>query len=273
MSVAVPEPRSADGRAETAAALSLQAGKMALERFEGASIAWKDDDSMVTSADVEIQSWLDEQIGEAFAEDGVVGEEGLPAARRRLDARYLWVIDPVDGTNNFGRGMPGFCVSIGVLRDGTPYAGAVYDPVADQLFTAWKNGGAWLNQRRLEVKPTALSGRSLFSLRSPYEGAVPDFARRWLTRYRLRRFGSTALQLCYVALGGLAFVHDHAASLWDIAGAAPVVIEAGGVLSAPDGGPIFPAGPALYEGARLAFLAGDALAHEEILMSMQEGRR
>ena len=268
MSWAMRSPRPKEFRAETAAALAQLAGKMALERFETASIDWKSDGSMVTNADMEIQAWLDEQIGEAFAEDGVLGEEGLPGGPRQLGARHVWVIDPVDGTNNFGRGMPGFCVSIGILRDGMPFAGAVYDPVADQLFTAWAGGGAWLNQRRLEVKPTTLTRRSLFSVRSPYEDVVPDFACRWLTRYRLRRVGSTALQLCYVALGGLAFVHDHGASLWDIAGAAPVVLEAGGVMTAPDGGPIFPVRPDSYGGEPLAFLAGDPLAHEQSLLSL-----
>jgi len=267
MSSAVRSPRCKDFRAETAASLAQLAGKMALERFESAQIMWKGDNSMVTDADIEIQAWLDEQIGEVFPEDGLLGEEGLPGGPRRLDARHVWVLDPIDGTNNFGRGMPGFCVSIGILRDGMPFAGAVYDPVADQLFAAWSGGGAWLNQRRLQLQPTPLSARSLFSIRSPYEEGVPDLTCRWLTRYRLRRFGSTALQLCYVALGGLAFVHDHGASLWDIAGAAPVVLEAGGVLTAPDGGPLFPVDPVVYAGESLAFLAGDPFAHEQSLLT------
>jgi myo-inositol-1(or 4)-monophosphatase len=268
MSCAGRGPRGNDLRAETAAGLAQFAGKMALERFESAQIAWKDDDSMVTNADIEIQAWLDGQIGEAFPEDGLLGEEGLPGGPRQLDARHVWVLDPIDGTNNFGRGMPGFCVSIGILRDGMPFAGAVYDPIADQLFTAWTGGGAWLNQRRLQVRPTPLSARSLFSIRSPYDGSVPEFTCRWLTRYRLRRFGSTALQLCYVALGGLAFVYDHGASLWDIAGAAPVVLEAGGVMTAPDGGPIFPVRPDKYGGEPLAFLAGDPFAQEQSLLNL-----
>jgi myo-inositol-1(or 4)-monophosphatase len=97
---------------------------------------------------------------------------------------------------------------------------------------------------------------------------VPDLTCRWLTRYRLRRFGSTALHLCYVALGGLAFVHDHGASLWDIAGAAPIVLEAGGMMTAPDSGPIFPVCPDTYAGEPLAFLAGNPLAHEQSLLNL-----
>jgi myo-inositol-1(or 4)-monophosphatase len=179
VSCAVRGSKVKEFRAETAAGLAQFAGKMALERFESAHIAWKGDDSMVTDADIEIEAWLDEQIGGTFPDDGLLGEEGLPGAPRHLDAHHVWVIDPIDGTNNFGRGMPGFCVSIGVLRDGMPFAGAVYDPVADQLFTAWTGGGAWLNQRRLQLSPTPLSaGRSLFTIRSPYDGPVPELTCR-----------------------------------------------------------------------------------------------
>jgi myo-inositol-1(or 4)-monophosphatase len=99
---------------------------MALERFQTAQVAWKDDDSMVTDADIEIQAWLDEQIGEAFPEDGLLGEEGLPGGPRLLDADHVWVLDPIDGTNNFGRGMPGFCVS------GEPLAFLAGDPLGHE---------------------------------------------------------------------------------------------------------------------------------------------
>ena len=237
-----------DRRAATASEIARLAGKIALDYFERAEISWKADDSMVTEADVAIQAWLEEEIATGFPDDGILGEEGLTKSRLQPGARFVWVIDPVDGTNNFGRGIPGFAISVGVLRDGEPFAGAVYDPVSGQLFTACVGQGAWLNGRRLAVAPVALSSRSLFSIRSPFSGEVPGHVAGWLRRYRLRRFGSTALQLCYVAVGALAFVHDHRASLWDIAGAAPIVTEAGGVLTADDGAPLFPIDPNRYDG-------------------------
>jgi len=173
------------------------------------------------------------------------------------------VLDPVDGTNNFGRGIPGFAISIGVLRDGMPFAGAVYDPVSSQLFAACAGHGAWLNGRRLSVEGAVLGPRSLFSIRAPFSGDVPGYVQRWLRRYRLRRFGSTALQLCYVAAGALAFVHDHHASLWDIAGAAVVVFEAGGVLTTEAGAPLFPIDADAYGGEPMAVLAGDPTGHRQ----------
>lgn len=267
-----PVPLDADGRADAAAELARLAGKIALDHFERAAVSWKADDSMVTDADLAVQGWLEEEIAAAFPDDGVLGEEGTDDRRRRLGARHVWVLDPVDGTNNFGRGIPGFAVSVGVLRDGMPVAGAVYDPVADQLFTAGAGSGAWLNGRRLCCEPAPLGGRSLFAIRAPFEGDVPPFVQSWLRRFRLRRFGSTALQLCYVATGALAFVHDHRASLWDIAGAASVLLEAGGALTAPDGAALFPVDPATYHGEPLPLLAGDPLAHAWSLRDVRDVR-
>jgi len=262
-----------DRRATAAAELARLAGKIALDYFERAEVTWKADDSMVTEADLAIESWLEDEIAGAFPADGILGEEGTSNSRLRPGARFVWVIDPVDGTNNFGRGIPGFAISVGVLRDGMPYAGAVYDPVSSQLYTACAGHGAWLNGRRLVVAPAVLSSRSLFSIRSPFAGEAPGYVLEWLTRYRLRRFGSTALQLCYVAAGALAFVHDHRASLWDIAGAAAVLGEAGAVLTAADGGALFPVDPHANGGEPIAFLAGDPTGHRASLEDIRRSTR
>jgi myo-inositol-1(or 4)-monophosphatase len=247
-------------RERLAADLAVRGGRMALEYFHQAQVSWKPDGSMLTDADLAIQEHLATEIARAFPDDAVVGEEGQPDDGRS-QALYSWVLDPVDGTNNFGRGLPGFAVSIGVLRNGQPFAGAVYDPLTRWLFTACAGRGAWLNDWALRTRPVPLSRSSLVSIRTPLETGVPPFVEEWLRRYRLRRFGSTALHLCYVALGALDLVHDHRASVWDIAGAAPVLLEAGGVLSATDGAPIFPATPAQMAGAPIAFLAGNPASH------------
>jgi myo-inositol-1(or 4)-monophosphatase len=255
----VGEPRWA-----AAVWLARLGGQLALEGFAHARITWKGDDSMVTDVDLRIQERLTAEIARAFPGDLVVGEEGVSPGVAALHD-HVWAIDPIDGTNNFGRGLPGFAVSIGVLAAGIPIAGAVYDPVADQLFTARGGQGAWLGHRRLAVAPAPLGPRSLVSVRTPYPGGIPAAVLDWLTRYRLRRTGSTALQLCYVAMGALAFVHDHKASIWDVAGAAPVLLEAGGRFTAPDGKGLFPVGASTLAGAPLAFVAGDPIAHARAL--------
>ncbi len=254
----VSEPRWA-----AAVRLARLGGRLALERFGHTRVEWKSDDSMVTDADLLIQERLTAEIEAAFPGDLVVGEEGAPdAAALRA---HVWALDPIDGTNNFGRGLPGFAVSVGVLAAGVPTIGAVYDPLADQLFTACPGRGAWQGTRRLALRGAALGPRSVISVRTPFPGGVPPAVVDWLTRYRLRRTGSTALHLCYVASGALAFVHDHGASLWDIAGAAPVLLEAGGRLTTPQGGPLFPVAAAVLSGARLALVAGDPIAHRHAL--------
>jgi myo-inositol-1(or 4)-monophosphatase len=261
---------SPDPRFEAAVSLALRAGRVVMGYFASARVVWKDDDSMVTDADLAVEDFLVRELGAAFPDDIVLGEE-RGATEPVSAGRHVWVIDPIDGTNNFGRGMPGFAVSIGVLRDGLPRAGVVHDPLTRQLFAGSAGAGATLNGRPLRMNPAVLSPRSLFSIRAPYAGGVPSFVAGWLGRYRLRRPGSTALALCYIATGALAFVHDHGASLWDIAGAAPVLLEAGGVLTDPMGADIFPIEPHGLSGAPLAFLAGDPIAHHESLADIRRG--
>jgi myo-inositol-1(or 4)-monophosphatase len=240
-------------------------GRIARDHFEDArGLNWKPDGSMVTDADLEVQRCLEEEIARRFPADDVLGEEATGRPRPALQAPYWWLIDPIDGTNNFGRHLPGFCVSVGVFREGQPFAGAIYDPVADWLFAAAVGLGAWLNGEPLTLTPRPLSSRSLFAIRAPYVGGMPAFVQSWLERYRLRRFGSTALQLCYVALGGLAFVHDQRATLWDIAAAVPVLLEAGAVITGVDGEPLFPRAASDVD-APIALVAGDPETHRRIL--------
>lgn len=177
-----------DPRFDLAVDLAVRAGSVVMGFFERARVAWKDDDSMLTDADLAVEDLLTREIGAAFPEDVVLGEErrhGEPVPA----GRHVWVIDPVDGTNNFGRGIPGFSVSIGVLRDGLPLAGVVHDPLTRQLFSGCLREGSWLNGRPLRIEPAPLGPRSLFSIRAPFTGGVPPFVSRWLERYRLRRPG------------------------------------------------------------------------------------
>ncbi len=259
---------ASDPRWMTAARLARLGGDLTRDRFANARVAFKDDDSMVTDVDLLVQERLSREIAAAFPRDAVVGEEELSGLGATAPPQIL-ALDPIDGTNNFGRGLPGFAVSVGVLVDGVPAIGAVYDPVADQLFTACTGRGAWRNAERLAVRGTALGPRSLVSIRTPFVGGVPPAVVRWLMQYRLRRTGSTALYFCYVATGALAFVHDHAALLWDIAGAAPVVLEAGARLTTTGGGPLFPIGADVLRGGRLDLLAGDPTAHAHAIVDLR----
>jgi myo-inositol-1(or 4)-monophosphatase len=269
--VSADERVGTESRARLVADLALLGGRLALERFHRAQVSMKDDGSVVAEADLVIQDALGCEIARLFPTDGLVGEEA-PLGEPRREARYTWVLDPIGGADNFPRGMPGFAVSVGVLRDRMPFAGAVYDPLARWLFTACAGRGAWLNERPLRVRAEPGAGGSVFAMRSPCAAGVPEHIEGWLRRHRMRRFGSTALHLCYVALGGLDFVHDDQASLWDIAGAAPVLLEAGGVLTTDHGAPVFPITDAEAGGGRIALLAGRPTAHGEAVRDVRAGR-
>jgi len=225
-------------RQQLAADLAVHGGRIALEYFHRG----RRDDERDDTAGADIRQRLAARIAASFPDDAVVGAEpGQPGGRSH--ALHSWVVASGDAARSFGLGLPGFAVSIGVLRSGTPFVGAVYDPVARWLFTACAGRGAWLNERPLHALPAPLTRASLVAIGSPVEPGLPPFTEEWVRRYRLRNFGSTALHLCYVAMGALDFVHDHRAQLTDIAGAAAVVLEAGGVLTGVDRRPGVPRRP------------------------------
>lgn len=247
-------------RQQVAADLAVHGGRVGLEYFH--SGRRHETDAGLAGAD--IRQRLAAKIAAAFPDDAVVGAEpGQPGGRSH--ALYSWVVAPGEATASFGLGLPGFAVSIGVLRSGLPFVGAVYDPVARWLFTACAGRGAWLNERPLHALPAPLTRASVVAVGSPLEPGLPPFTEEWVRRYRLRSFGSTALHVCYVAMGALDFVYDHRARLADIAGAAAVVLEAGGVLTGADGMPSFPAEREHLAGAPMAILAGNRESHAEAL--------
>jgi myo-inositol-1(or 4)-monophosphatase len=264
-----PTP-SADGRLGTtirerlAADLAIRGGRLALEYIHRTQVSWKPDGSVMSDACLAIQECLATGIAHDFPDDAVVGEEG-PAAEGRSETLYSWIVDAGDGARGFERGLPGFSVSVGVLRNRQPFAGAVYDPITRWLFTACAGRGAWLNDRPLRTRPSALSQGSTFAIRTPLGDGVPRFVDDWLRRYRLRQFGSAALHLCYVALGALDLVYDHRAPLADIAGAVPILLEAGGVLTTVGGEPLFPATATQLAGAPVGFVAGNPASHAQAL--------
>jgi len=247
-------------RQQLAAELAVHGGRIALEYFHRG----RRDDARDDTADADIRQRLAARIAATFPDDAVVGAEpGQPGGRSH--GLHSWVVATGEATRSLGRGLPGFAVSIGVLRSGLPYVGAVYDPLARWLFTACAGRGAWLNERPLNAQPLTLSRNSVVALGSPSEAGLPPFTEEWARRYRLRSFGSTALHLCYVAMGALDLVHDHRAALVDIAGAAAVLLEAGGVLTGVDGSPVFPARREQLAGEPLSILAGNRASHAEAL--------
>jgi myo-inositol-1(or 4)-monophosphatase len=160
------------------------------------------------------------------------------------DAEYKWIIDPLDGTTNFLHGLPVFCVTIGIERRGEIIAGVVYDPNQDILYTAEKGCGAYMNGRRMKVSTTGKLINSLLMTGFPYdvaqnpEHAVEHFVNFLMEARGIRRFGSAALDLCYVAAGRLDGFWEVNLHPWDMAAGILLVTEAGGKVSDFAGAPL-----------------------------------
>ncbi len=227
---------------EKASAVALEAGAL-LRRFyaEGVRTEYKTDVDLVTEADRQSEALILERLTAAFPDHGIFGEEGT---RRRLNADYRWHVDPLDGTTNFAHSFPQFCVSLG-LEDrpsNTMAAGVLYDPLRDELFVAERGKGAYLNGRRLHVSRTPRLGEALlatgFPSKSRHASPNAHFYHEFTMRsHGVRRAGSAALDLAYVAAGRLDGYWEFRLNPWDTAAGALLVLEAGGTLTRMDGSP------------------------------------
>lgn len=221
-----------------------RAGRMQLEAFGGVfAVRKKGVIDLVTDVDLAIERAFRELVAERYPEHDVLGEEfGAPGSARPA-ARHCWIFDPIDGTTNFTHGLPLFCSSLALEIDGTVTLAAVYDPTRDELFTAERGGGAWLNGRRLSVSACDGLVDSLLVTGFPYtvheevEEMLELFGAFISASRAVRRLGSAALDVCYVAAGRMEGFWERGLGPWDIAAAALLVEEAGGRVSDFDGGP------------------------------------
>jgi myo-inositol-1(or 4)-monophosphatase len=186
----------------------------------------------------------------------------------------VWVIDPVDGTNNFVAGLRAFCVCIGLLEAGRPLMGVVFDVCQDQVYAAARGEGAWLDNRRLQAAQTPMSESSLLMITSNIldkNKRVPAYLVRWFGQsdWKLRILGSAALEAVSVAAGVAHGAITVNGKLWDVAAPAAILEEAGAVLTSPKGEPIFPFELNNYKGAKVPFLAAGPKAHPELLREIR----
>ncbi len=217
--------------------LAREAGAIQRERYEtsfrvdtkSASI------DLVTEVDHACEALIVETLKRERPEDAILAEEG--GGEDRAGAEWRWVIDPLDGTMNYAHGYPRFCVSIGVEHLGEPAVGAVYDPLLDELFAARHGEGATLNGRAIRVSEEQQLGRALLATGFAYDvhrsadDNVDHFA-HFVKRARgLRRDGSAALDLCYVAAGRFDGFWELKLHPWDVAAGNLIVEEAGGRTS------------------------------------------
>ncbi len=217
-----------------AAELAREAGALLRERFTGeraGDARAKSPRNIVTEADLAAERLLRERIMGRFPDHAIVGEEYAPREGRGVS----WHVDPLDGTTNFAAGIPHWAVSIGAVDAEGPVAGAVYDPIRDELFTAARGEGATLNGRTLAVAPAsdlenALVATGFAAMRGhePDHACLDRFTAAIVRVKGVRRLGSAALDLSYVAAGRFDIFYEEGLSSWDTAAGALLVREAGG---------------------------------------------
>jgi len=182
----------------------------------------------LTVTDGAVEQFVREQIAMRFPGDGVLGEEAGGA----VDGPRLWIVDPIDGTANFARQIPHFCISLGLLVDGALEAGAIYEPMHDELFIAQRGQGAWLNRQPMRVSSvpdlTAATVEIGWSTRTPVQTYLNLTGKAAHAGCSVRRAGSGALGLAYVAAGRIEGYAEAHINAWDVAAGLLLVTEAGG---------------------------------------------
>ena len=252
-----------------AAEIAREAGARLREFFaQGVTTEYKGDVDVVTVADRTVEKLIRTRLGEEFPEHGIYGEEGT---RERMEQEFRWYVDPLDGTTNFAHGFPQFCVSMGLEQrgdalkpdeDGTLQAAVIYDPMRDELYTAERGRGATLNGKALRASTIPHLAEALvatgFPSRKRHQSPNIHFYHEFTLRsHGVRRAGSAALDLAYVAAGRLDAFWEFNLNPWDTAAGILLVSEAGGRVSDFAGG--------AFRLDSREVLASNGLIHDELV--------
>ena len=248
--------------------MAREAGRLLRDRL-GSQIAitHKGAINIVTDVDLASEQLIRDRIATHYPRHEVLAEEGGLAESA---SDYRWVIDPLDGTTNYAHGFPVFCVSIGLEYQGETVLGVVYDPMRDELFTAERGGGAALNHRPIRPSPTEDLVHSLLSTGFPYDirtstlTNLDHWANFAMNAQALRRIGSAALDLCYVACGRFDGFWELSLSPWDMAAGALIVVEAGGRVTDFQGSP--------FSNYKPEVIASNGLIHGRMVEILAETR-
>jgi myo-inositol-1(or 4)-monophosphatase len=234
---------------EIAVEAAREAGALLLAEFDRPKdISYKGEVDIVTESDRRSEALIVGRLRNHFPAHAIVAEEGGEGAA--ADARFCWHVDPLDGTTNFAHGYPCFAVSLGLLEDGDPLLGVVYNPVSRELFTALRGEGAYLGQKRIHVSSIEKLSTSLLATGFPTDQVRQSQNINYYWAYTLRshgvrRDGSAALDLCSVASGRFDAFWEFGLRSWDTAAGILLVKEAGGTVSDFSGRPYRPGDSAL----------------------------
>jgi myo-inositol-1(or 4)-monophosphatase len=258
--------------------LVRKAGQLVIDAYGRVERLTKRHAEAVTEADRASQRLIVAGLRGRFPQDGIVGEENETGDAITFECPNpngrVWVIDPIDGTNNFVAGLDNFAIAVGLLDAGFPVLGIVFDVTRNRIYHAAKGHGAFLDARRITACQTPLSQQSVLMLTSNLmdnSGRLPGFGLRWhsQTQWKVRILGSAALDAMQVAAGGAHGAVTTNGKLWDIAGPAAILLEAGANVTGLNGVPVFPFDLQHYNGRRVPFLAAAPQAHGTLLQEIQ----
>ncbi|MEN8127532.1 MAG: inositol monophosphatase [Planctomycetota bacterium] len=253
---------------ETAVVAARLAGQRAMEELRYIRKDIKNGNEVVTQADPICQKLIIDRIRENFPDHGFLAEEGTEGNCFRIPPRsqesIWWVIDPIDGTNNFANGLLCFSVSIAAMHEGKPIVGVIFDPTTDSMYTAALDMDALLNGSRINVSEDEISPFASFGVDSHLHPSVDAGKQKIMTQTRFRCLGSTALHMAYVAKGAMIGMVTPAAKLWDIAAGAILIERAGGVVTNLEGVCPFPLDIEAYNADLIPLLTTSKKAHSQI---------
>ena len=249
--------------------VARDAGALLMQRLGVAKVSNKGDIDLVTEADLASESLIIERIRSYYPQHGILAEESgeavLSGSKR---SEWKWIIDPLDGTTNYAHGYPCFAVSIGLERAGVLEVGVVYDPVRDEMFAAERGNGTTLNGRQIRVSEVEELNSAMLCTGFPYNvrerpNFTRDFANFTMSAQAVRRDGSAALDLAYVACGRFDGFWEDGLSPWDIAAGALLIEEARGRVTNFDDQPL-----SIYT---KKVLATNGLVHDAMLRVLKQG--
>ena len=228
---------------EVAISLAVDAGRLLRHNAGRAfDVQFKGEIDLVTEIDKAAEQLIGEGINGAFPDHAMLGEEGTSTGVLVEDAEWIWIVDPIDGTTNFAHGYPHFAVSIAVVRQGIAEIGIVYDPSRDELFAGLRGGYAQLNGRKIQVSSVSLLKRALLGTGFSYDLERRDEQNGVWNHLQarcqgIRREGSAALGVAWVAAGRTDGFYERPINAWDVSAGAVIVQAAGGTVTGLTGGP------------------------------------
>jgi myo-inositol-1(or 4)-monophosphatase len=254
---------------ETALVAARLAGQRAMEEISYVKTSVKGPDQLLTQADVICQKIIIERTKETFPDDGFIAEEGqsggLLKQPPRAGRRIWWVIDPIDGTTNFAKGMLLFTVAIAAMYEGEPVVSVIYEPATDSMFTGIKAGEAQLNGRRISTSEDGFDQFSGIGTDSHFDNGVPKWVIALMERARSRTLGSSSLQMAYLAKGSLIGIVFVRPKLWDVAPGALIAECAGAIVSDWKGNKLFPVDCDKYQGEEMPTLGANKRVYPDML--------